>query len=146
MPGGPGDAPADSPASHGDGAPSDARVDALVVHDAPRDAAPTIDAFPSVLDVRIDCHNTCVLTAHPSAINVSAGTSIQVNWINVGDTTCDVNKVDQFNHVPIIIGLDPGTSYHDPVHDWCGTQFTGTFDFEVRICTIPSYIPVNCGA
>jgi hypothetical protein len=131
----------DAPAAH------DAAADgttALV--DAPRDSAVLPDAFPAVLDVRIDCHNTCVLTANPSAINVSAGTSFQVNWINVGDTDCDVNKVDQFNHVPIIIGLEPGTSYHDAVHDWCGPQFTGTFDFEVRICTIPSYIPVNCGA
>ena len=144
----PGDAPADTTASHGDGAHGDgALADAPVTHDARAiDAAPTIDAFPSVLDVRIDCHNTCVLTANPAAINVSAGTSFQVNWINVGDTVCDVNKIDQFNHVPIIIGLEPGTSYHDPVHDWCGTQFTGTFDFEVRICEISSYIPVNCGA
>lgn len=141
------DATAGGDGARGDAvAGHDAAHDALGVLDAPRDAAPTIDAFPAVLDVRIDCHNTCVLTANPAAINVSAGTSFQVNWINVGDTTCDVNKVDQFNHVPIIIGLDPGTSYHDPVHDWCGTQFTGMFDFEVRICDLPSYIPVNCGA
>lgn len=140
-PGHTGDAAADTPASHGDGASSDG---ALV--DAAHDAAPTIDAFPAVLDVHIDCHNTCVLTANPSAINVTAGTSFQVNWINTGDTVCDVSKVDQFNHVPIIIGLEPGTSYHDAVRDWCGTQFTGTFNFEIDICTIPSYIPVNCGA
>lgn len=124
----------------------DAAGDAHGPIDAPRDAAPTIDAFPAVLDVKIDCHNTCVLTANPAAINVQAGTSFQVNWINVGDTQCDVTKVDQYNHVPIIIGLDPGTSYHDPVHDWCGTQFTGTFDFEILICTEPNEIPVNCGA
>ncbi len=131
--------------SHADTAGSgsgSSRADAMVVHDA----AAMVDAFPSVLDVRIDCQNTCTLIAHPSAINVSAGTSFQVNWINVGDTECDVAKIDQFNHVPIILGLEPGMSYHDPVHDWCGTQFTGTFDFEIRICTIPSYIPVNCGA
>lgn len=132
---------ADSPSlSHDDGAVADA------VADAPVDAAPVIDAFPAVLDVRIDCHNTCVLTANPAAINVSAGTSFQVNWINVGDTECDVAKIDQFNHVPIILGLEPGMSYHDSVRDWCGPQFTGTFEFEIRICTIPSYIPVNCGA
>ena len=116
------------------------------VADAAGDAPLAIDAFPSVLDVRIDCHNTCVLAANPSAIDVSAGTSFQVNWINVGDTECDVTKVDRFNHVPIILGLEPGTSYHDPVHDWCGPRFTGTFDFEILICTLPSDIPVNCGA
>jgi hypothetical protein len=132
----------DTPSSHDDAAVADGEI----VIDAPPDTPAGPDAFPAVLDVRIDCHNTCVLTANPAAINVSAGTSFQVNWINVGDTECDVNKIDQFNHVPLIIGLEPGTSYHDPVHDWCGTQFTGTFDFEIRICEIPSYIPVNCGA
>lgn len=104
------------------------------------------DAFPSVLDARIDCHNTCVLTATPPRIDVPEGTSFTVNWINVGDTECDVNKVDQFNHVPIIIGLEPGMSYHDTIRQWCGTQFTGTFDFEIRICDLPSYIPVDCSA
>lgn len=143
--------------THDAAAGDDARLDATAGHDASgdgtaptdaraSDATPPVDAFPAVLDVRIDCHNTCVLTAHPAAINVTAGTSFQVNWINVGDTECDVTKVDQFNHVPIILGLQPGTSYHDPVHDWCGTQFTGTFDFEILICTMPSEIPVNCGA
>jgi hypothetical protein len=123
---------------------ADAETDAPV--DAKQLDAMTLDAFPAVLDVRIDCHNTCVLTATPPAINVSAGTGFEVNWINVGDTDCDVAKIDQFNQVPIIIGLEPGTSYHDPVHTWCGTLFTGTFQFRINICTLPSYIPVNCGA
>jgi hypothetical protein len=141
------DAAASTADAHGDAtASSDAPADGHTAIDAARDAAPTVDAFPAVLDVKLDCHNTCVLSATPAAINVHAGTSFQVNWINVGDTPCDVTKVDQFNHVPIIIGLDPGTSYHDPVHDWCGTQFTGTFDFEILICTEPNEIPVNCGA
>jgi hypothetical protein len=113
------------------------------------DAAPdarTIDAFPAVLDLHINCHNDCVLVANPAAINVSAGTAFEVNWINVGDTECDVAKIDQFNQVPIIIGLEPGMSYHDSVRQWCGAIFTGTFQFRVTICTIHSYIPVNCGA
>jgi hypothetical protein len=114
------------------------------VRDAAADARPTPDAFPAVLDVRIDCHNDCVLHATPAMIGVAAGTSFQVNWINVGDTECDVAKIDPANQVPIVLGLLPGTSYHDPVHDWCGTQFTGTFQFRVSICTIPSYIPVDC--
>lgn len=118
--------------------------DAAAVIDAPADAA-IPDAFPAVLDVRIDCHNDCTLHATPAMIDVTAGTSFQVNWINVGDTDCDVAKIDQFNQVPIILGLEPGMSYHDPVHDWCGTLFTGTFEFRISICTLPSYIPVNCG-
>jgi hypothetical protein len=132
----------DSSSPHDDAHASDGAT----VVDARRDAPPTPDAFPAVLDVRIDCHNTCVLTATPAAINVSAGTSFQVNWINVGDTECDVAKIDQFNQVPIVLGLEPGTSYHDAVRDWCGTQFTGMFQFQISICTLPSYIPVNCGA
>lgn len=137
------DAPGgDGPGMTGDAPPTPHDAGA----DGSGDASPLADAFPAVLDVRIDCHNTCVLTANPAAIAVSAGTSFQVNWINVGDTECDVTKVDSFNHVPIVLGLEPGTSYHDPVHDWCGPQFTGTFDFEISICTIPSEIPVNCGS
>jgi len=123
----------------GDNDPRDAPV-----ADAPTDPPP-VDAFPGVLDLRIDCHNDCVLVADPAAIAVPAGTSFEVNWINVGDTECDVAKIDEFNQVPIIIGLEPGTSYHDPVHDWCGS-FTGTFDFRVSICTLHSYIPVDCAA
>jgi hypothetical protein len=115
------------------------------IRDAAHDAAGP-DAFPSVLDVRIDCHNDCTLIAQPPSIAVMAGTGFKVNWMNVGDTQCDVAKIDQFNQVPIVLGLAPGTSYDDAVHEWCGTLFTGTFEFQISICTMPSYIPVNCGA
>lgn len=128
------------------GVDAPAQGDASSLVDARLADALTLDAFPAVLDVRINCHNDCTLVATPPAINVAAGTGFEVNWINVGDTVCDVAKIDQFNQVPIILGLDPGTSYHDPVHTWCGAIFTGTFEFRVDICTLPSYIPVNCGA
>jgi hypothetical protein len=128
-----------------DALPGDAAgsTDATGAIDAP--GTPPIDAFPAVLDVRLDCRNDCVLIANPSMIVVPEGTSFEVNWINVGDTECDVAKIDPFNQVPIIIGLEPGTSYHDTVRKWCGTQFTGTFDFRISICTLPSFIPVDCG-
>ena len=116
--------------------------DAPIAVDA---AAPDAPAFPSKLDLQINCRNDCVLIANPASIAVPAGTEFTVNWINVGDTECDVAKIDPFNHVPIIIGLEPGTSYHDTVREWCGA-FTGTFDFRVTICTIHSYIPVDCDA
>jgi hypothetical protein len=103
------------------------------------------DAFSGLQDIRIDCHNTCVLSSVPARIDVPAGTSYEVNWINVGDTECDVTKHDPFNDVPIIIGLEPGNSVHDAVHQWCG-QFTGTFQFRIYICTVPNDIQVNCGA
>jgi hypothetical protein len=109
--------------------------------------APPLDApgFPAKLDLGIDCHNTCVLTANPASIAVPTGTEFTVNWINTGDTECDVAKIDQFNQVPIIIGLEPGTSYHDSIRKWCG-PFTGTFQFRITICTIHSYIPVDCSS
>lgn len=122
-----------------DAATIDAAVDARVID------ARVIDAFPSVLDVRINCRNDCVLVASPAAINVPTGTEFEVNWINTGDTECDVAKIDQFNQVPIIIGLQPGMSYHDAVRRWCG-QFTGNFNFRVTICTLHSFIPVDCSS
>ncbi len=120
-------------------------IDAAPIDARPIDARPPIDAFPSVLDVRINCRNDCVLVANPSAINVPTGTEFEVNWINTGDTECDVAKIDQFNQVPIIIGLQPGMSYHDAVRRWCG-QFTGNFNFRVTICTLHSFIPVDCSS
>jgi hypothetical protein len=133
------------------GSDSDSTVDAADMQDAnTSDASATADAgppdappFPSKLDVQINCRNDCVLIANPSSISVPAGTKFTVNWINTGDTECDVAKVDQFNQVPIIIGLEPGTSYHDSIREWCGL-FTGTFNFRITICTIHSYIPVDC--
>jgi hypothetical protein len=132
------DAASSADATDGDGALADGAMT-----DAPPPDAAAPDAFPGVLDLRIDCRNDCVLVADPASIAVPAGTTFEVNWINVGDTECDVAKVDQFNEVPIIIGLEPGTSYHDTVREWCGI-FTGTFDFRVTICTLHSYIPVDC--
>jgi hypothetical protein len=141
------------PGTHDAGVTGDASADAAVLVDAPadatsvtvHDAAPDAFAFPSTLDLHINCRNDCVLVANPASIAVPAGTEFTVNWINTGDTDCDVAKIDQFNQVPIIIGLEPGTSYHDTVREWCGS-FTGTFQFRISICTIPSYIPVNCNA
>jgi hypothetical protein len=132
----------------------DAIADASDAHDAgssdaavttPDAGTPDGPPMPSKLDLQINCRNDCVLIANPSSIAVPAGTKFTVNWINTGDTECDVAKIDQFNQVPIIIGLEPGTSYHDSVREWCGL-FTGTFNFRVSICTIHSYIPVDCGA
>ena len=149
-PGTPSDDAADDASVTGDAAlvdaattPVDGPADATSV--TMPDAKPDAFVFPPTLDLKINCRNDCVLVANPSSIAVPAGTEFTVNWINTGDTDCDVAKIDQFNQVPIIIGLEPGTSYHDTVREWCG-QFTGTFNFRVSICTIPSYIPVNCNA
>ncbi|HEY4241241.1 MAG TPA: hypothetical protein VGM88_15570 [Kofleriaceae bacterium] len=140
------DAPLSSHDGAADGVVADSSVDALLVDTAPLpDGAPPIDAFPAVLDMHLDCHNDCTLIANPPSIAVTAGTGFQVNWINTGDTPCDVAKIDEFNQVPIVLDLEPGDSYFDSVRTWCGTLFTGTFEFRIDICTLPSYIDVNCG-
>jgi hypothetical protein len=132
----------DAPAQLRDGDPGDGAQTEIDAANVPADAAGP-DAFPSVLDLKINCRNDCVLIADPPSITVQAGTEFTVNWINTGDTECDVAKIDPFNQVPIIIGLEPGTSHHDSVREWCG-PFTGTFDFRISICRIHSFIPVDC--
>jgi hypothetical protein len=128
--------------THDSGADGAAVVDARpVTHDSTPLDAP---GFPYKLDLGINCHNDCTLIANPPSIAVTAGTKFTVNWINTGDTDCDVAKIDQFNQVPIVLGLEPGTSYYDSIREWCG-PFTGTFEFRISICDLPSYIPVNCG-
>lgn len=101
-----------------------------------------------IIDVTIIAHDDCTFTAMPASISVPEGTEFTVNWISAAssDIEFDVAKIDRFNAVPIILGLEPGTSYHDEVRVWCGELFTGTFDFELRSCFDPFYIPVDCSA
>jgi len=101
-----------------------------------------------IVDVTIIAHDDCTFTTMPASISVPEGTEFTVNWISAAssDIEFDVAKIDRFNAVPIILGLEPGTSYHDEVRVWCGELFTGTFDFELRSCFDPFYIPVDCSA
>ena len=91
--------------------------------------------------------NTCEVTTTPSSIAVPAGTEFTVNWIHAGnsESDADVDKIDQFNQVPLIIDFEPGMSYHDTVHSWCGF-FTGTFSFRITGCYEPGYLDVDCDA
>ncbi len=100
-----------------------------------------------VLDIVIWAANDCTFVTDPASITVPEGTEFTVNWINhpSSEVEVDVAKIDPFNHVPIIIGMEPGTSYHDDIREWCGDLFTGTFDFRVTSCFDPHYIPVDCG-
>ncbi len=101
-----------------------------------------------ILDVTIISHDDCTFTTMPASISVPEGTEFTVNWISSGasEVEFDVAKIDQFNAVPIILGMEPGTSYHDEVRVWCGDRFTGTFDFSLTSCFDPWYIPVDCSA
>lgn len=100
-----------------------------------------------VLDIGIIAHNDCTFTVTPSSITVPEGTEFTVNWVSsaASEVEFDIAKIDPFNHVPIVIGMEPGTSYHDDIRQWCGLLFTGTFDFRLTSCHEPLYIPVDCG-
>ena len=104
------------------------------------------DLDDGILDVTIIAHDDCTITTIPASITVPEGTEFTVNWISAAtsEAPVDVAKIDQFNAVPIILGMEPGTSYHDEVREWCGDLFTGTFDFEITSCFDPQYIPVDC--
>jgi hypothetical protein len=101
-----------------------------------------------ILDIVITAHDDCTFTVMPPMIAVPEGTAFTVNWISspASDIELDIAKIDPFNAVPIILGMEPGTSYHDDIREWCGNLFTGTFDFELRSCFDPTYIPVDCSA
>jgi hypothetical protein len=105
------------------------------------------DLADGILDITIIAHNDCTFTIDPASITVPTGTEFTVNWVSAAtsEVNIDVAKIDAFNAVPIILGMEPGTSYHDEVRVWCGDLFTGTFDFEITSCFDPQYIPVDCG-
>jgi len=100
-----------------------------------------------VLDIGIIAHNDCTFTVEPASITVPEGTEFTVNWISApsSEVEFDIAKIDPFNQVPIVIGMEPGTSYHDEIREWCGTLFTGMFEFRLTSCYDPLYIPVDCG-
>lgn len=138
----------DSGASSDDAMTSDATTGADDAGAASSSTGEPDDLADGILDVMITAHDDCTFTVVPSMIAVPEGTEFTVNWISspASDIEFDIAKIDQFNAVPIILGMEPGTSYHDDIREWCGDLFTGTFDFELRSCFDPTYIPVDCSA
>lgn len=100
-----------------------------------------------VLDIGIIAHNDCTFTVEPASITVPEGTAFTVNWVSspASEVEFDIAKIDAFNQVPIVIGMEPGGAYHDDIREWCGDLFTGTFNFRLTSCHDPLYIPVDCG-
>lgn len=82
------------------------------------------EPFDGVLDVLINAHNTCTIATSPASITVPEGTSFTVRWVNLGvsDVEVDIDKIDSFNQVPLIIGLEPGMSWHDDIRQWCAAR------------------------
>ena len=101
------------------------------------------DAGRGVLDVRVRADAACSdLSFDPPSISVPAGTSFTVNWINA--TGCTEIDIDMGGTVPIVLGLEPGTSYHDTIRQWCGT-YTGTYVFRAYYApSFPYYLDVDC--
>jgi hypothetical protein len=131
--------PADAGADDGDGG-GDPGSDAGV----PDAAGP--DAFTGTFDITIFANDDCTITTVPPSLSVPAGTEFTVTWFNSAQSIeVDLAKVDQFNQVPLILGFEPGTTYQDSDR-WCGSEFTGLFDFRVISCGEPHYLPVDCGA
>ena len=100
-----------------------------------------------ILDIVVTAHDDCTFTTDPASITVPEGTAFTVNWVSsaASEIEFDIAKIDDFNQVPIVIGMEPGTEHHDEVREWCGDLFTGTFDFRVTSCFDHHYIPVDCG-
>jgi hypothetical protein len=129
-------------------------ADAEVFSDA--EAFPDAEVYPDAsvpdaggaerFDVVIVVDNFCNVTTTPATIGVPMGTAFTVNWINsaASDSEVDIAKIDQFNQVPIVIGLEIGNSYHDNIREWCGNLFSGTFSFRITGCFDPHYLDVDC--
>jgi len=117
-----------------DAGPSDAGPPDAGPGDAgPPDAGPPTG--PMTFDVRVLADGFCdELRFDPPSIAVPAGTELTVNWINA--TGCTEIDIDMGGTVPIVIGLESGSSYHDMIRRWCGT-YTGTYTF--RAYYAPSY-------
>lgn len=123
----------------------DAGSDAPSFDGGPPDVgAPDAPSGPRVIGVRVLADGACSdLSFDPPSISVPEGTSFTVNWINA--TGCTEVDIDKDGTVPIVIGLEPGASYHDTVRQWCGTLFTGTFSFRAYYApSFPYYLDVDC--
>ncbi len=129
MPGNPEMEDATAPSPDGE---LDLRIAAVEIGDSAFAASET--AFPEGFPISLE-----------GAAEGTVANSMDGLVTSSSEVEVDVAKIDPFNHVPIIIGMEPGTSYHDDIREWCGDLFTGTFDFRVTSCFDPHYIPVDCG-
>jgi hypothetical protein len=85
--------------------------------------------------------------ANPSSIAVAPGVGFYATFVNLvaSDIETNIDKIDQFNSVPLVIGLPPGDTYADTIREWCGI-FTGTFSFRFDPCggSVFTYLDVDC--
>jgi len=143
--GAPGDGSSAMDAGVGDGSSTaDGGADGAGVKDAAVDAG--VDANGGTIVIRVNPRNDCtVTTIPPSPIQIPAGQWFYATFINVGEISTDIDKRDQFNVVPLVLGLDPGMTYADTIRPWC-QGFSGKFWFEITPCqNFPYELEVDCG-
>lgn len=138
----------------GDGAQSaDGRADGAGADGAGADGAGAdaagdagVDANGQTLVIRVNPRNDCtVTTTPPSPIKIPAGQWFHATFINVGEISTDIAKRDQFNVVPLVLGLGPTMTYADTIRPWC-QGVSGTFSFEITPCQGSPYeLEVDCG-
>ena len=104
------------------------------------------DANGETLVIRVDPRNDCtVTTTPPSPIKIAAGQWFYATFINVGEISTDIAKRDQFNVVPLVLGLEPTMTYADTIRPWC-QGVSGKFWFEITPCQNSPYeLEVDCG-
>ena len=77
---------------------------------------------------------------------VTTNTGFFVSFTNLAssDIETNIDKIDSFNSVPLIIGLPPGDTY-DNALEWCGQEL-GTFSFRFDPCgaSLFTFLDVDC--
>jgi hypothetical protein len=129
----------------GDGSQgADGGADGSGTEDAASDAG--ADANGQTLVIRVNPRNDCtVTTTPPSPIKIPAGQWFYATFINVGEISTDIAKRDQFNVVPLVLGLEPTMTYADTIRPWC-QGVSGKFWFEITPCENSPYdLEVDCG-
>jgi hypothetical protein len=140
-----GDGSTASDTGAGDGSKTaDGGADGAGADDAAVDAG--VDANGGTLLIKVNPRNDCtVTTIPPSPIHIPAGQWFHATFLNVGEISTDIAKRDQFNVVPLVLGLDPGMTYADTIRPWC-QGFSGKFWFEITPCENSPYdLEVDCG-
>ncbi len=87
------------------------------------------------------------MTATPSSIAVPPGTGFYARFTNLAssDIATNIDKIDRFNQVPLVIDLEPGQVFEDDIRQWCGIE-RGTFSFRFNPCgaALFTFLDVDC--
>ena len=101
----------------------------------------------SVVDISLFVDDTCVVTATPASIAVAPGTGFYARFTNLAssDIETNIDKIDRFNQVPLVIDLAPGEVFDDDIRRWCGIE-RGTFSFRFDPCggSVFTFLDVDC--